>query len=98
MLLKEPLVSDLAFALKFFQGISLSGLKDPENAWLIFEEVSKGILSKNAELNEFLIYFYYNENNKEQKKFFSMVEYYNKVNFVCFFFNFLIFFLGNVNI
>lgn len=72
-------------------------MKDPENAWHIFEEVSNGILAKDAALNELLTNIYNTEKIEGFKKIFSIAEYYNKVNF--FFLKIIyLFFLGDVNI
>lgn len=81
----------MAHALRFFQGISLSGLKKPEAAWKAFEEVSLGILSKDDTLNSLLKHIIplktqdFNETINEQPaniqkpKIHTLVEYYYKV-------------------
>uniref|UniRef100_A0A915D6H4 NUP160 middle TPR domain-containing protein n=1 Tax=Ditylenchus dipsaci TaxID=166011 RepID=A0A915D6H4_9BILA len=79
--LNEPFVSELAYALRFFQGISYSGLGKPEIAWKAFEEISLGVLTGDDALNSLLGLIMYSNDTQaitEPKKH-SLAEYYNEV-------------------
>uniref|UniRef100_A0A915D4U2 NUP160 middle TPR domain-containing protein n=1 Tax=Ditylenchus dipsaci TaxID=166011 RepID=A0A915D4U2_9BILA len=78
--LNETFVSELAYALRFFQGISYSGLGKPEIAWKAFEEISLGVLTGDDALNSLLGLIMYSNDTPattEPKKH-SLAEYYNE--------------------
>lgn len=52
--LNEPFTTELAHAFGFFQGLALSGLKRPDEAWDIFSDLAPGIIAKDFVLNSVL--------------------------------------------
>jgi hypothetical protein len=79
--LNEPFVSELAHALRFFQGIAFSGLAKPELAWKAFDAISFGVLSEDDALNSLLSLMFSDKDAQRRKKH-SLAEYYYKVAFI----------------